>query len=324
MVMVMRLRKLTLILPAALLALAAPCFAARGPKPPGVEAGPPAPTSAPAVVENYQHSTPEQDAAAFAAYKQDAAEASSKLGLKFDTFETDHFLVFTDWDPREKNFLKTNLEGAYRAVSHQFDIPVKENVFVGKLPVYMFAKQADFRRFLKETIELDAGEGLLGLYAGKSDGSGFLTLWKPVMQNQSEQRAAERRWARTLTHEFTHAFIARYRTNRRIPRWLNEGLAEVIADGQFPDPNSRRWAVMMAGGDRPISVIFNDDYMPPGEYYPVMMTMVEALIREDRKKFLQMFNAIKAGTEGEQALKEAYGVDYSQLEKAWRQYVKRR
>ncbi len=294
---------------------------AKSPDGPPVAAGPAVATSQPATVDNYQKSTPEQDAAAIKSYKADAAEAAKALHWTYDSFETDHFLVFTDWDPREKSFLQTNLEAAYRAVSHQFDIPVKENVFVGKLPVYMFAKQSDFQRFLYQTVELQAGPTLLGIYAGKSDGSGFLTLFKPAVEGGSGTGPAERRWARTLTHEFTHAFIARYRTNRRIPRWLNEGTAEVIADGLFPSPDTRRWAALMAGGDRPISNIFDDDYMPPGEYYPVMQTMVQALVTEDRRKFLKMFDAIKAGTPGEKALKAAYGVDYAGLEQAWRKYM---
>lgn len=309
--------------------LAAAAFAKKPAAPPTdpggppVAAGPAAATSQPATVDNYQKSTPAQDAAAVASYKADAAEAAKAMNWTYDSFETDHFLVFTDWDPRERNFLQTNLEAAYRAVSRQFDIPVKENVFVGKLPVYMFAKQADFQRFLYQTVGLQAGETLLGIYAGKSDGSGFLTLFKPKVDGPNTS-GAERRWARTLTHEFTHAFIARYRTNRRIPRWLNEGTAEVIADGLFPDPDTRRWAMLMAGGDRPISQIFDDNYMPPGEYYPVMETMVQALVREDRSKFLKLFNAIKTGTPGEKAMKEIYGVDYEQFEAAWRKFMKRR
>ena len=44
---------------------------------------------------------------------------------------------------------------------------------------------------------------------------------------------AQREWGRTLLHEFVHAYLNRYRTNGRIPRWLNEGIAEYICSFQF-------------------------------------------------------------------------------------------
>jgi hypothetical protein len=107
-----------------------------------------------------------------------------------------------------------------------------------------------------------------------------------------------------------------------MPRWLNEGVAEVVAYGQFPRPDSRAMARLIAGGNRDVSTIFNDDKMPPFEMYPVMMTMTEALIKENPKKFLVFFNALKDGAEPEACLKENYGVDYAGLETAWRKYMK--
>ena len=60
---------------------------------------------------------------------------------------------------------------------------------------------------------------------------GHMAMWKPEVK--SDIHSAEVQWAYVLVHEFTHAFVARYRTNARIPRWLNEGIAEVIASIQY-------------------------------------------------------------------------------------------
>jgi hypothetical protein len=276
----------------------------------------------PAASPKYQKSTPEEDAKAIADATKAADEVADKMKIKFAQFQTAHFLIITDWDPREYDFLKTNCEAAYSAVSKQFDIPVKENIFIGKLPIYMFSKQADFMKFSATLDGFPAGRNVLGYYSSRTDGIGHMVMWKPDTSRAANIREAERNWAYTLTHEFTHAFISRYKTDRRIPRWLNEGTAEVIAYGQFPKPEAHRYARMMAGEDFTFENLFNDNMMPGGEMYPVMQTMVEALIKESRKGFLAMFDDIKEGMDPEEAMKKHYKAGYRQWEPAWRRYAK--
>ncbi|MGH7180180.1 MAG: hypothetical protein ACREJC_22570, partial [Tepidisphaeraceae bacterium] len=232
---------------------------------------------APDKVHKYQKSTAEQDVRAIAAARRNADTVQSRLKVKFQEIQTDHFICFTDWDKREFDFLKSNLEAAYAAVSRQFEIPAKENVFVGKLPIYMFAQKSDFKRYAKEIDGFDAGDGVAGYYNDEGDGSGHMAMWKP--QAGGNMRQAELQWGYVLVHEFTHAFVARYRSNQGIPRWLNEGVAEVIANSQFPRANARQWARLMASKvDNHVMELFDDDKMPSGEMYPVMMSMVQTLV----------------------------------------------
>ena len=79
----------------------------------------------------------------------------------------------------------------------------------------------------------------------------------------------------------------------------------------------------MAAEDAPLEQLFDDEQMPGGQYYPVMQTMVEMLIQQDRKLFLKWFDAIKDGEKPEAALKKYFGVDYAGLEGAWKQYILR-
>ncbi len=116
--------------------------------------------------------------------------------------------------------------------------------------------------------------------------------------------------------------MSRYRSNRRIPRWLNEGLAEVIAYNQFPRLGAHAFARDRANQNFDFESLFDDNKMPGGEMYPVMQTMVEALIGENRKAFLQMFDDIKDGVEPEEALKKNYKAGYKDWEPAWRKYAK--
>lgn len=278
--------------------------------------------SAKASLVKYQKSTPEEDAKAIETAQKVASYVADKMKLNWVEIQTPHFIIFTDWDAREHNFLRKNCEASYAAVSKQFGIPVAENVFVGKLPVFMFDKQADFMRYAKEFDGFPVGKTVAGYFTQHDDGSGHMVMWKPDTRAYPSLKEAEDRWAYTLTHEFTHAFISRYRTNRQIPRWLNEGLAEVIASGRYPRPGAHAFAKEMAGRQFNFAALFDDEKMPGGAMYPVMQTMVEALIQENRRAFLAMFDDIKDGMEPEAALKKHYKAGYRDWEKAWRRYAK--
>jgi hypothetical protein len=276
-------------------------------------------------VVKYQPATPEESAAAIEDARKLAKKVSDHLGITFVEFQTDHFICFNDWDARETNFLKSNLEGAYATASKQFDIPVKENVFVGKLPIFMFARHADFTKFASDVDHFSVPNTVAGYYAtmvnqeGQQSG-GHMAMWKPDITGNNVSDA-ERQWAYTLTHEFTHAFVARYRTNQRIPRWLNEGVAEVIANGKFPRQGVRDYARGVALSGKDVISVFDDNNMPGGEMYPVMMTLVETLIAHDRQAFLKYFNDIKAGVDPEEALKKHFHTDHDGLVKAWKKYL---
>jgi hypothetical protein len=273
--------------------------------------------------ETYQKSTPEQDAHAIARAKADAVKVAAEFNVTFDTLETRHFLIFTDWDPQEYDFLKSNFEDAYSDVSQQFDIPDTDNIFVGKLPVYMFSRFKDYAKYTNSLGFLNAPtpRALRGYYAGKPNGSGIMVMYKPGADDVAE---AELEWAHCLVHEFTHAFVARYRTNAQIPRWLNEGIAEVIAAKTFPRAGTYPFAQRMAVEHKSAGTLFDDDKMPSGDWYPVMQTMVELLIAQDHAAFKQMFDAIKDGTDGEDALKKYFNIDYDQLMSNWRRAELRR
>ncbi len=270
----------------------------------------------------YQKASPEQHAAAIAYAEQRAKIVADGMHLKLETIKTAHFIIFTNWDPLEYRFLKTNCENAYSAVSRQFDIPVTENVFVGLLPVFMFVTRDEFAKYAKEYDKLSMPADVSGYFTQHADGSGHMVMWKPVI-TKGGVGEAEERWGHTLTHEFTHAFISRYRSNQWIPRWLNEGLADVIASGPFPRSYVHPYARMMAGKQFDFQALFDDKKMPPGEMYPVMQTMVEALIGEDRKAFLKMFDDIKDGMDPEAAMRKNYKAGYQDWEKAWRNYAKK-
>lgn len=259
-------------------------------------------------------------------YKLFAEAVGQKLNLHFATLETDHFLVFTTWDPREYGFLKENVEGAYTAVSRQFDVPRTDNVFVGKLPIFMFAEKADFLRFAKDIDHMADAERYAGFYRlNPNNGFHHMAMWKPdLARARGDVRLSEKDWAYTLTHEFTHAFIARYRTDVDIPRWLNEGTAEVIAYRQFPIRKVYSFIRVLEGNGKGIKQIFDDKSMASFVEidYHISQTVVETMIAGDPKAFLRFFNDVKDGVDPDEALKREYHTDRTGLERAWHKYVR--
>ena len=63
--------------------------------------------------------------------------------------------------------------------------------------------------------------------------------------------------------------------------------------------------------------------MPPGEMYPVMMTMVQGMYSSDPPEFVSYVDRIKAGEDPEELLMELYDVNYIGLEQRWRHFMAR-
>ncbi len=243
----------------------------------------------------YRKTTPADAKESLALTRAAASKVNEEMKLNLKEVETDHFLVFTDWDPSSYGFIKQNLEGANTCVSKNFEISPSENIFIGKLGVYMFNKHEDFLRFAQTHDHLPANNALAGYYTTGGGEMAHMAMSKPASGAGHQQ---EIEWAYVLTHEFTHAFVARYRTTRRIPTWIGEGIAEVIASSQFPrDVRSR--AAEVARANASLAPLFNDRAgIQQGAMYPVMRTVTELLISTDRKKFLAMFDELKAGALG--------------------------
>ncbi len=275
--------------------------------------------------QKFTPATPEQAEDAIKRIREQQTEIATAIKVTLVELETDHFIIFTDWDPREQAFLKKNLEEAYRVVSKQFEMSPKDNIFVGKLPVYMFSKYGDFAAFADLVDQFPVSRTTAGYYHGNSHGFGHMAMWKPdeSLTRSRDIKDAERLWAYVLVHEFTHAFLARYRSNEFVPRWLNEGIAEVIASSEFPRPGWVSYARRMAASNLDVNAVFDDSFIPDGQYYPVMHSMVQLLVVTDRKKFINLIDDIKDGKDPEETLRTHFNTDYARFAAAWREWAKK-
>jgi hypothetical protein len=255
-----------------------------------------------------------------------ASTIEQSMEIKLREIESDRFRIFTDWNPADDEWVKQTCEDAYRAVAREFRVDVDSNIFVGKLPVYLFERQTDFMTFATSIDEFHVSQFVLGYYVHRTDGAGHLALWKPRTQMFGQSFSmdqARRQWARTLTHEFTHAFVARYKGNGHVPIWLNEGIAEVVSERMFPTPNYFRPVRELVASGYELSRLFEPEPAISGADYPVMMSLVQLLSAERPDAFMRLFEDLKADKPVEAALRTHYNVGFDGLEVAWREYARR-
>ncbi|MEM1012469.1 MAG: hypothetical protein AAGI46_09645 [Planctomycetota bacterium] len=252
----------------------------------------------------------------------EAQQAQEKLGVRLRVIQTEHFLIFTNWDRVDDPWLEQQLESAYQFLSREFHVGPEQTVFVGRLPVYMFDTQEQMLIYAREFDRFDASDMVAGYHATRGGGFNKLVMSKPRATAQMGLPVARQRWARTLVHEFVHAFLARYRGEKHLPRWLDEGLAEMLAETIYPRPHAEETARTIARSGRSVAEIFDDRNMPGGHLYPVMMSMTNGLYRQDPPRFVAMVDRIKAGEDAETMLMEHFGVDYARLEQLWRESMR--
>lgn len=273
-------------------------------------------------VDQFIGSTSEQDAKADEQSRKVLVEVKKFLEVELFELETDHFLIFTNWDKSEHEFLRNAAEGAYRAVAKQFGLAAKDDVLVGKLSLYAFETREQFQKYAHEYDEYPADGMLIGYYSLHSDGSGHLAFVKPQPDPANPNKGNPHvDFSRALVRELTKALLDRYRSGKQLPVWLSEGLAEVVSQGMFPDPQRKYQAHLLSQAGHDYETLFMSDARPVSALAPVQQTLVQMLIDADRGRFFELIRAIKDGEETEAALRGLYRFDYPGMVKAWKLYM---
>ncbi len=270
----------------------------------------PRPSSKPARLEpatKFALATKEQADAARALADKLFVEAR-KFATAMHLVETDHFLIYSEWEKSADKPLSDLAEGLYGALCRQFDIPVKQNIWIGKCPIYTFFVQEHYRKF---TMEVDGAKA--------ERAAGYCSYRNGVCYMVMDYRDSRSDFNTVLVHETTHAFLSRYLTNRNVPLWLNEGLAETMAATLVPDGfAARRWeqatreAVKLKAN---ITKVFEEVRLLDYDY-GIAQSVVRFLIR-DKKAFIKLVTLLKEGKSEEDALMDSFKLTRPQLVKAW-------
>ncbi len=250
------------------------------------------------------------------AYKKVGRELRERVGSDLVLLETPHFLIWTDWAKAEHSHLRAWCEQMYESLIARFSLPPDAPVFAGKCPVFCLRSRKRFRTVAHLLDDYDV-TGALGYTS--SDGNGHVHV---VVCRQGGSDAARDAFAATLVHEGAHAFLHRYLTTRPLPPWINEGLAELVADavlGQRCPSREAADAVAREIRRRDLSIqpLFADDHALEARWYPVAHSLVAFLLERDSARFVRWISSLKAGADAETALHEEFRLTFDDLERAW-------
>lgn len=235
--------------------------------------------------------------------------------------ETPHFLIWTDWPERHRELLPHWAELLYERLCLEFGFASDEPIWRGKCPIYCFRSKKRFDKFARTVDQYDS---VVALGYTKTAQNGYARV---VLRRLGSEVADLDRFATTLVHETSHAFMHAYGSARPLPPWLSEGLADFVAErvlsgGCRTGENAAAVARQYVYHHKSVQSIFQADAELPAHYYPVSHSMVDFLIQLDRRAFVSFVGGIKSGVAPGQALADHYGgMTTLSLEREWRQHI---
>jgi hypothetical protein len=257
-----------------------------------------------------------------AVYDQFAEKVREVMGGGIELVETDHFLIHTDWPMRDRDMLPGVFESMYTALCAEFDCDPKEDVFLAKCPVFCFSSKGRFWKFAR-TFDGFADKEAIG-YTRSIESSGHVHM---ALCLGGRRPGDFDRFAYTLVHEGTHAFMHRFHNNRLIPHWVNEGYAELMAEavlgdkcaaGEKADLLARQYARF----DWPLGDLLRRAGPIEVHEYPLAASVVTYLHTRGRERFAGFIRGLKEGHDLPRALADHYaGMTVERLEAEWRQWV---
>jgi len=302
---------------AALLVLGACAFAlARGGGPtagPQGAASQPVAASQPDEVVKYEPATPEQ-AETNRKRAADWAEQARAFAPTMHLVEADHYWIYSAWDRSNDALLKDVCEKMYKALCQQFGIPAGHNIWAGKCPIFIFWEPSHWQKFCSGVYKRGNAKAA-GFCGSRGDGFVFVAIGP----------ARSKEWFfEVLVHESTHAFLSRYVSNRMVPDWAHEGLAEYMAATLVNAPIAGQRYVLATKravqSGRDVSYVFRSVSMNDFDY-GIAQSLVRFLILRNARGFGKFITGIKEGKDQEEAMKDAFNWTLQDLQLAWEQSV---
>ncbi|MBI2945568.1 MAG: tetratricopeptide repeat protein [Candidatus Wallbacteria bacterium] len=216
-----------------------------------------------------------------------------------------HFEVLFENTPAQRDLkekLMVLLEAAYAEVTGDFGFRPEETVQVVIYPSGGAYREAS-----------DAPTWSAAVYDGK------------IRIPTGETRVPDEALQRILQHEFTHLVVEKL-GGRRVPAWMNEGIAQVEEKREVPWAKPLLRRVLgnknLRSSFAPLSSLEGSFIGLAGEqaklcYAQAYYATKFILEMGGMWSFTQMLGDIKDGTEPADALKRATGYDYADFQKKW-------
>lgn len=148
------------------------------------------------------------------------------VGLRYRVVESEHYVFIAD---RNLGLSDTKvsvklLEKMYGELMDMFNLEPDEQVYAGKCTVVVIRRREDFWAYERRAYNYDASSAA-GVCHYRAQGAVQIVAYR-----------SDDEWffRKMLVHENVHGFLHRYRSSARVITWLNEGLAEYIANRLVP------------------------------------------------------------------------------------------
>jgi len=256
--------------------------------------------------------TEAEQTAAVAEYKTYLKEIETGFpNLRFTLHETEFFLFLTDIPANQIAGYIANLDAMYEQMCILFAIPPERNIWRGKAMVVAFLNKNDFLACEETFLKSDA-TGKYGVCHSYSNGKVLTACYR------GDDPAA---FAGMLVHETSHGFVHRFRSNARIPSWMNEGIAEWVS-AAVVTPNRPVTTRQKLAADRLRATGSMDGTFEAtglefggqgGWQYGVASGLTDFLIRRDPTLYRAFLTDIKEGRTWEESLQEIYGMTPADL-----------
>ncbi len=255
-------------------------------------------------------------------YRTFGEKAQEVLGSQVALVETDHYLIWTDWTRRHRDKLAGWCEAVYSALCEHFHLDPNDQVFLAKCPVFCWRSEAHFKKFARLFDGYD-GTNAIG-YTRSIQENGHVHV---VLLRQGHKEKDFNRFACTLVHEATHAFLHRLYSTRLIPHWVNEGYADMIAERVLGDrcPNGENADLLARQYVRygwPIGELLRSTGPIEVHQYPIAHSIIAFLRDLSENSLAGFIKDLKGGMSVPAALAARYdNMTLGELETGWRSAI---
>ncbi|MCE9556833.1 MAG: hypothetical protein K8T91_26090 [Planctomycetes bacterium] len=221
--------------------------------------------------------------------------------LRFNFIETDYFLLFSDLSPADLRSYAPYLDAMYKRLLTLFEVKAKTNIWRGKALIIIFAHNEAYLAYEKQKQNHVPPDGVAGLCHCMGNGD-VITSMRVTELNRKQLAAV-------IVHETTHGFVWRYKTQARIPGWVNEGLAEHVANLIVPGFRARDEQLAIRGLQQ-FGQIPAGFFQAPGSavQYGLAYNLTKYMISANPKKYKTFFVNLKNGMTEEESLQDVYGI----------------
>jgi hypothetical protein len=264
----------------------------------------------------WDYLTPEQHASAVEKHREFMAGVVKEFpGLSLH--ESSQYLFYTDLPASAAASLLKNLDEMHNAMCALYGIKKGTPVWQGKCLVVVFTARPQWDAF-RQKFSARAAPASANATCTQSDGM--------VLVNGCSGKTPDVEFTATLVHETSHGFAYRWRTGQRLPGWVSEGLADLVAVTLVPLTREKTARETAAIGDLRKSRVLGSDFFSPkdritGLQYGVALSLNRFMHKRNPKAYVAFLGHLKEGATWEESLKQSYQMTPAQLVSAYGQTI---